>query len=145
MVSSEVSKGTRMKLPTDFCDSMGGEQRAPRPFITSSDPVLESTRVSQPGWQLSCSFDKLNEAIDVVAQLTEAAEQMAGKGAKEMAMAEAFSATFGYMAAFIHHLAVDRNAPGDALERAASGANDLAPAEMDALRLLARKFGSRTN
>lgn len=75
----------------------------------------------------------LSNAIDVVARLTEQAERMAGKGANELAMSQALGATFGYMVAYFHHLAIDRREPPEALAKAADGIPDLETSDLDCL------------
>lgn len=75
----------------------------------------------------------LNDAIDVVARLTEQAERMAGKGANELAMSQALGATFAYMVAYFHHLAIDRREPPEALAKAAEGIPDLEDSDLDCL------------
>ncbi len=80
----------------------------------------------------------LNDAIDVVARLTEQADRMAGKGENELAMSQALGATFGYMVAYCHHLTVDRRLPGDALAQAAAGMPELESDDLDFLHTASR-------
>lgn len=79
---------------------------------------------------------ELNNAIDVIACLTEQAERMAGKGANELAMSATLSAAFHYLVSYCHYLATERNAPDTALAKAAAGLPELGTAEMDFLRAI---------
>lgn len=126
----EMSMGD---LPTGYASMTNNKDQ---PTLTRTAP-----RVSQ----LSCGIsDELSNAIDVVGRLTEQAGRMAGKGANELAMSEALSATFGYMVAFFHHLAIDHDEPHHALAKAAAGATVLTTAQLDLLRLLSKTLGSHT-
>lgn len=80
----------------------------------------------------------MSDAIDVVAGLTEQAERMAGNGENQLAMSEAFSATFGYMVAYFHHVTIDHREPLDALAKAAAGMPELETAELDFLHAVSR-------
>jgi hypothetical protein len=84
---------------------------------------------------------ELSRAIDVVARLTELSGRMAGKGADELAMSQAFDATFAYMVAYLHHLAIDKDAPNEALAKAAAGPVELGTAQVNALRHFSRTLG----
>ena len=89
------------------------------------------------------SGSAISDAIDVVAGLTEQAEQMAGDGDNERAMSQALGATFGYMVAYLHHLTIDRREPRDALAKAAAGLPELGTAELDFLRAAFRMLAPR--
>ena len=82
----------------------------------------------------------IGNAIDVVARLAEQAERIAGNGENELAMSEALSATFAYMVAYFHHLAIDQREPHDALSKAAAGIPELQTAELDFLHTVSRSL-----
>ena len=82
----------------------------------------------------------MSDAIDVLASLAEHAERMAGNGDNEFAMAKALSASFAYMVAYFHHLAMDHREPHDALTKAAAGVPELEAAELDFLRAYAAHY-----
>jgi hypothetical protein len=84
----------------------------------------------------------LGNAIDVVAQLTEQAERMAGKGENELAMSEALGATFGYMVAYLHHLTIDGRGARDALAQAAAGIPEIETVELDCIHTVSTEFAA---
>lgn len=113
-------------------------------LITSNKDQATLAPTSHRESRLSCGSRELSTAIDVVARLTEHAGRIAGNGARELAMSEALSATFGYMVAFLHHLTIDQDEPHGALAKAATGAAELTAAQLEALRRLSRTLGPRT-
>ena len=82
----------------------------------------------------------MSDAIDAVARLAEQAERMVGKGENELAMSEALSATFTYMVAYLHHLAIGHREPHEALSKAAAGIPELETAELDFLHTVSRSL-----
>lgn len=87
----------------------------------------------------------MNDAIDVVARLTEQAERMAGCGENELAMSQTLSAAFGYMVAYFHYLTVERFEPHEAFAKAAAGIPELEAAELDFLRIVSRALARHTS
>jgi septal ring factor EnvC (AmiA/AmiB activator) len=84
----------------------------------------------------------MSDAIDVLARLVDQAERMAGNGKNELAMSEALSASFAYMVAYFHHLAIAHREPHDALSKAAAGIPELETAELDFLRACAAQYAA---
>lgn len=75
-----------------------------------------------------------SKAMDVVAWLTEQAGRLAPRGAGEAAMSKAFSAAFGHMVAYFHHVTLDGDLPCEALAKAAAGTMELTPEQRDFVR-----------
>lgn len=86
----------------------------------------------------------LSDAIDVVARLTEQAEQTAGKGDNEVAMSKALGAAFGYMVAYCHHLTIEHRTPYDALAEAAAGVPELESDDLDFLQTVSSGLALHT-
>lgn len=77
---------------------------------------------------------QLHDAIDVVSQLAEQADHIAGNGPSQDLLSTTLAATFRYMVAYSHHLTVSPDQPKDALEQAAAGLPELGQSELNFLR-----------
>jgi hypothetical protein len=99
---------------------------------SSGSPSAErSSSSSHAPTDDAASIRQLNEAIDVVASLSEQASRLAGRGSSEQEMAETFEATFSYMVEYLRHLTAV-NDPQLALARAAT-LTDLTREELEFL------------
>ncbi len=112
----------------------------PSPSAPAAHPTgLHSHAAAVPA--LTCPH-QLSNAIDVVGLLTEQAWRNSKKGACELAMFEAFNATFAYMVEYLDHLTIDQLDPSDALAKAATTAKELTREEREFLRAVCLRRNS---
>lgn len=93
--------------------------------------LLRSVSAVAPSWQ---EGPQLSIAIEVVARLAEEASRIAHRGPGELAMSNAFEATFAYMVEYLRHLTIGQDVPCAALAKSARASMELPARDMEWLR-----------
>jgi hypothetical protein len=123
-----------LALRESFPEAPVGVRPAPR--LVAQPTPLRTVCADAPSWH---EGPQLSIAIDVVARLAEESSRMAHRGPGELAMSNAFEATFAYMVEYLHHLAIGQHPSCDALARSATTSTELTAREMECLRQFAAK------
>jgi len=95
---------------------------------------LRSVCAVAPSWQ---EGPQLSIAIEVVGRLAEEASRIAHRGPGELAMSNAFEATFAYLVEYLRDLTIGQHAPYAALARSATARMELTARELEWLRKFA--------
>lgn len=114
---------------------------SPETGSRTSDPAahrmpLQSISAATPRWE---EGPQLGIAIEVVARLAEEASRIAHRGPGELAMSNAFEATFAYMVEYLRHLTIGQDVPCAALAKSATVSMELPARDMEWLRKFAAK------